>query len=334
MFSVARPRIAALATAASLFALGIASCGGSPDASRDDSGQRTITDATGAKVTIPANPKRVLPLSEPTLDATLALGITPVATTAGRGQNAIPAYLRRRAEDVTSVGGLGAPNLEQVATLAPDVILLDGTAFQDAAVVDKLRRIAPVVSTSKDGTDWRAAFTTTAEVLGRGDAGAKVLEQYDTRVRDTKAKLGATGGASVSIVRWSGIGLPAVFGQELCAGRVLTDLGLRRPAGQDELGPGHSIPVSLEEIERLDADWIFFGALGAGSAEAGSVDLTADAASAKGAIATARDTPGWNRLGAVKAGHVVPVDGSAWTSAGGVLAANVIVDDVARTLAS
>ncbi|MDO9354302.1 MAG: hypothetical protein Q7T55_11440, partial [Solirubrobacteraceae bacterium] len=83
-----------------------------------------------------------------------------------------------------------------------------------------------------------------------------------------------------------------------------------------------------------DGDWVFFGALGAGSAEAGSVDLPADAASAEGAIKTAEDTPGFTRLAAFKAKHIVPVDGSAWTSAGGPLAANVILDDVARTLGS
>lgn len=336
MLWVARSRRVASLTTTVLLSVSLAGCGGSAGGSKAASGDRTITDATGQRVTIPASPTRVLPLSEPTLDAALALGVKPVATTTGRGQNAIPAYLRDRAKGLRSVGGLGMPNLEQVATLAPDVILLDGTAFQDAAVVDKLRKIAPVVSVSKDGTDWRAAFQQTADVLGKQDAGAAALAGYDRRVKAAKATLGEAGNASASasIVRWSGIGLPAVFGQELCAGRVLTDLGLSRPKGQDEAGPGHSIPVSLEEIEQLDADWIFFGALGAGSAEAGSVDLPADAGSAADAVKTAADTPGWNRLGAVKAGHVVPVDGSAWTSAGGLLAANVILDDVQRTLGS
>lgn len=314
----------------------LSACGGSGGDGGGESpaaaASRTITDAKGTKVTVPGRATRVLPLSEPTLDAALALGITPIATTAGRGQNAIPAYLRDRARNVASVGGLGAPNLERVASLAPDLILIDGTAFQDAAVIDKLRQIAPTVYVSKTGEDWRTAFEASADVLGRATEGERVLAGYDERVSAVKSGLGERGSDTVSIVRWGGIGLPAVIMKELCAGRVLTDLGLPRPRFQDQDGPGHSVPVSLEQLEDIDADWIFFGALGAGGPDGGAVDAPADVSSAKAAIAAAGDTPGFDDLKASRADHVIPVDGSAWTSAGGPLAARVVVDDVARTL--
>ena len=317
----------------------LGACGGSSGGetagdgnSTAESGPRTITDAQGTKVTVPAKPARVLPLSEPTLDATIALGLEPIATTAGRGQNAIPAYLQSRAKGITSVGGLGQPNLEKVASLAPDVILLDGTAFQDPAVIDKLRKIAPTVYVSKTGEDWRSAFEKSADALGRAEEGADVLSAYDQHVNEAKLAIKDRLQDEISVVRWAGIGLPAMFMEELVAGRVLTDLGLPRPASQRGTGPGHSVPVSLEELEQIDGDWIFFGALGGGGPDAGGVDTPADVASAKIAIETAKDTPGFTRLKAFKAGHVVPVDGSAWTSAGGPLAADVIVDDVQRTL--
>lgn len=331
MFSVAR---SAALVASALLALTTAGCGGSATGDAPAATARTITDARGQQVAVPSRATRVLPLSEPTLDAALALGITPIATTTGRGQNAIPSYLKARAKGIASVGSLGAPNLEQVAQVAPDLILLDGTAFQDAAVIDKLRKIAPTVFVSQDGTDWRAAFETTADVLGRAEEGNEVLARYDERIKGVRAGLGARATDSVSIVRWSGIGLPAILMKELTAGRVLTDLGLPRPDFQDQTGPGHTVPVSLEQLEDLDADWMFFGALGGGGADAGSVDLPADVASAQEAIKTAEETPGFTRLKAFKAGHVVPVDGSAWTSAGGPIAAGVVVDDVERALGS
>lgn len=329
-----RPRAATiLALLFVTFVLG--ACGGSSETEgQAAAGTRTITDAQGTKVDVPSSPERVLPLSEPTLDAALALGLKPIATTAGRGQNAIPAYLQDRAKGIASVGGLGQPNLEKVAELAPDVILLDGTAFQDPAVIDKLRKIAPTVFVSKTGEDWRTAFEKSADALGRTDEAAKVLADYDAQVASTKKAIAPNADQTVSVVRWAGIGLPAVFMEELCSGRVLSDLGLPRPKSQTGTGPGHSVPVSLEELEQIDGDWMFFGALGGGGPDAGGVDTPADVASAKTAIETAKETPGFEDLKAVKAGHVVPVDGSAWTSAGGPLAARLIVDDVARTLGS
>lgn len=53
---------------------------------------RTVTDAHGKRVSVPAHPKRAVPLSEPTLDAALALGVRPVGTTDGRGQKGVPTH--------------------------------------------------------------------------------------------------------------------------------------------------------------------------------------------------------------------------------------------------
>lgn len=321
----------ALLTALALAAPALAGCGSSAPSPAGE--RRTVTDARGTVVDVPAAPRRVVTLSEPTLDAALALGLRPIATTSGRGQGGVSSYLVARARDVPTVGVLGQPNIERVARLRPDLVLLDGTAVQDGAVIDKLRRLAPTVYVSRTGQDWRSAFTTTARILGRQGAGARVLAAYDARVARVRAALGANAGARVSIVRWSGIGLPAVVMKELAAGRVLTDLGLRRPPSQDRDGPGHSVPISLENLDRIDGDWMFFGALGTGST-GGVAETPADLRAAREALRAARDTPGFTRLGAVAAGRVVPVDGSAWTSAGGPLAERVVLDDVARAMAA
>jgi iron complex transport system substrate-binding protein len=313
----------------------LAACGSSSEGGgdADGGGTRTYTDARGTVLELPARPKRVVSLSEPTLDAAVALGAKPIATTAGRGQGTISAYLEKRATGIKSVGILGQPNIERIAALRPDVILIDGTATPDDSIVDKLEKFAPTVFVSKNGADWKAAFAQTADVLGLKDRGEELLEDYDERVASIKGRLGANAGAEISIVRWGGIGLPAVLKSELSAPRVLADLGLRRPAFQRGRGPGHTVPVSLEKIDALDGDWIFFGALGSGGAGGGVSETPADVASAKKAISYAKDTPGFTDLKAYKAGRIVPVDGSAWTSAGGYLAEQVVLDDVERTLA-
>jgi iron complex transport system substrate-binding protein len=294
--------------------------------------ERPFIDARGATITVPAQASRVVALSEPTLDAALALGLTPIATTAGRGQRTLPAYLRQRAHGIANVGALGSPNLERIARLQPDLMLIDGTAFQDDAVIDKLRRIAPTAYVGAAGQPWQTSLQRTAAATGRTDRAAAVIAAYHAEVRRVRATLGPNADATVSVVRWSGIGLPAMILRELLAGRVLDDLHLKRPASQRAKGPGHSVPVSLEALDQLDADWIFLGALGAGGGEAGPLEVPADADAAQAALQAARDTPGWDALGAVRARHVVAVDGSAWTSAGGPLAAHQILRDVAQAL--
>lgn len=316
-----------------LVATALTACGSTGGGAGSDAagGTRTITDARGTELEIPAHPRRVVTLSEPTLDAAIALGLRPVATTSGRGQGGVSSYLAARARGIPSVGVLGQPNIERVAALRPDLILLDGTAVQDMAVIDKLRRLAPTAYVSKTGQDWRTAFAATADALNRPAAGTRVLAAFDARVARVRDGLGAHAGARVSIVRWGGIGLPSVLMRELAASRVLTDLGLRRPVAQDRDGPGHSVPISLENLRQIDGDWMFLGALGTGAA-GGVSETPADLTAAREALRAARDTPGFTRLRAVRAGQVVPVDGSAWTSAGGPLAERVVVDDVARAL--
>ncbi|WCB95237.1 putative siderophore-binding lipoprotein YfiY [Baekduia alba] len=326
---ISGPRPALLALVAALAAV-VSACGSSDLPSAGET--RTIRDARGTQVAVPTRPKRVITLSEPTLDAALALGVHPIATTSGRGQGGVSSYLARRAHGIPILGALGQPNIERVAALRPDLILVDGTSVQDASIVDKLRRIAPTAYVSRTAEDWRSAFTATARVLDRQPAGARVLADFDARVARVRAALGANAAARVSIVRWGGIGLPSVLMKELAAGRVLADLGLRRPASQDRRGPGHSVPVSLENLRAIDGDWMFFGALGTG-ATGGVSETPADLTAARKALTLARDTPGFTRLDAVRADRVVAVDGSAWTSAGGPLAERVVLDDVAHALA-
>ncbi|MGD9695305.1 MAG: iron-siderophore ABC transporter substrate-binding protein [Thermoleophilia bacterium] len=320
-----------LAAAAVVIAALVTACAGAGDGAV---GGRPYTDVQGHVTSVPERPTRIVALSEPTLDGLLALGVTPVAATAGRGQGGMPSYLSDRAEGIASVGILGQPSIERVAALAPDLIVADGTSVQDEAILDKLRLIAPTVYVSRTGQDWRTAFSSLADVVGRADEGRRLLDEFDARVRDIRSRLGANAGARISIVRWGGFGLPSVILKELAAGRTLTALGLRRPPSQDREGPGHSVPISLENIDQLDGDWIFFGSLGNGGAAGGVSDTPADLAAARQAIRWAEDTPGFLRLAAVRAGHVVPVDGSAWTSAGGYLAEQVVLDDVERTLAT
>ncbi|MEU6357084.1 ABC transporter substrate-binding protein [Streptomyces sp. NPDC047072] len=280
---------------------------------------RSITDAQGRTVQVPADPKKVVTLSEPTLDAALALGVRPVGATAGRGQTGVSTYLADKATSAEVVATVAEADLEKLAALHPDLILLDETTGAKTQLA-KLQAIAPTVVTAKLNADWKDAFTATANALNEKAQGEKILTGFDADVAATKAKLGANAGAVVSVVRWQD-GAPSVVGKGVGhVGSTLSALGLTRPADQQGASVGHSEPVSLEKLSTIDGDWLFFGTLG-------------DTAEGEKAYAEAVKVPNFSKLNVQKKGHVVVVQGSAWNSAGGPLAARIVLDDVTKALA-
>lgn len=313
-------------------ALGLAACSGSD--SGTGGATRAITDAKGRSVDVPADPQRIITLTEPTLDAALTLGLSVIGTTSGRGQAGVPDYLGEQAATIPVVASVSGPNLEEVARLDPDLILVDGTVAVDDSVLGKLQDLAPTAWVSATGADWREAFAAFGDIVNRRADVDSWLGEFDRDVAAGAATLGPNAAATVSIVRW-GSASPSVLLKELMASKVVDQLGLRRPASQDRTGAGHSEPVSLENLAQIDADWMFFGTLGgATTPSGGNAGTSADVAAAQGALATAAGIPAFARLAVYQLGHVVPVDGSAWTSAGGPQAARRVLADVIANLGS
>ena len=228
-----------------------------------------------------------------------------------------------------------AANFEAIGAQKPDLILVDGTGLKNnAKALATLRAIAPTVYTGDAGGDWRSNFTNIANALNQEQKGKQVLAAYDKRVKEMASALAPKySGKTFSIIRWQGTAAALIL-KELPAGVALNDLGLKRPASQDRKGHGHSEPVSLENISQIDADYMFFGFLAGSSVSNPKAGGSADTSAATKALQQAAQVPGFAELGAYKAGHVYPVDGSVWTSTGSAILMNSILDDVKRYLLS
>ncbi|GAA2342039.1 ABC transporter substrate-binding protein [Streptomyces kunmingensis] len=309
-------------------ALLLSACGSdSGDDSESGSGEgkaaaattRQITDAQGRKVKVPGDPRKVVTLSEPTTDAALALGVEPVGVTAGRGQKGVSTYLADKASKAQVVATVAEADMEKLAALQPDLILLDETTGAKKTV-DKLQEIAPTVVTAKLNEDWKKSFTDTADALNKKADAEKWLTGFDTRVADVKKQLGSNAGTSVSVIRWQD-GAPSVVGKgDGVVASTLQALGTTRPKDQQGASTGHSEPVSLEKLDTIDGDWLFFGTLG-------------DKADGEKAYGEAQKVTNFGKLTAEKDKHVVVIEGSAWNSAGGPLSAQVVLDDLEGALA-
>lgn len=310
-----------LCLAAGLFtaaALALTACGpGAAQEKAPAAETRTVTDASGERIRVPAAPKRVVALTETDADAAIALGVTPVGMVNGRFAKEIPAYLKEKMPDAKVVGDIQAPKLDAVAKARPDVILAG--FLKDENVLAQLKKITPAtVLTQKVTDDWKTTLRSVADVLNRGDKVDEVLDAYDERVAEVKAELGGNAGSEVSITRWNPTG-PSYMLSGSFASLVVKDLGLTRPKAQlSPEGVSPSDPLSLENLKMLDGDWMFLGTLNP---------------DAEAALAEAKKVDAFKNLGVVKAGKVVNVDGAIWTSRGGPAAAEMIISDVEKALA-
>ncbi|ADD44155.1 ABC transporter substrate-binding protein [Stackebrandtia nassauensis] len=297
--------------------LAVSACA-SPEGNADTGEEketRSVTDATGAKIKVPKEPERIVALSEQDLDSLLALDITPVGTVNGRGQKTPPAYLGDKAADIEVVGDVGKPTVDKIVELDPDLVLFGGA--QDEKQLEKLRELVPAtVVTYKLDDEWTEAFTKIADVVGAKKDGETWLTEYESKVEEAQGKLGDNAKSTVSIVRWNPDG-PGIMQNEAFASLVIQDLGLKRPKDQQEPGFAHTDPLSLENLPRIDADWLFVGTLQPG---------------AEKALKEAKKDSAFSELDAVKKDHFVEVDGTLWTSRGGPLASLQVIDDVVKNL--
>lgn len=288
-----------------------------PGLSWAQSSGRQVQDALGRSQVLPAQAKRVLALSERDLDAALALGLKPVASTLGRAQLGFPPYLAGAAQGVLSLGQFANPSMDRVLAARPDLILAGGLA--DAKLFAQLERVAPTVSTYRGTEPWTLSLPRLADWLGREQAGAEALQRYQSRVAALRQRLAAQQGRSVSLVRWTPQG-PAYMKGQAFAGLLLGELGLTRPPRQQEPGAGHSAPMSSEALGEIDADWLLIGMFGSGAGHEPQ------------ALQALLQQPGFRQLRAARAGRVRQVDAALWTVTGGPLAAMAVLDDVERLM--
>jgi len=120
----------------------------------------TIEDARGS-IEVPKNPENVAVLDFGHLDTLIALGKQDAVT--GTATENMPAYLADKADQFENVGTLKEPNVEALANLAPELIIISNR-LEDFA--EQLEEIAPVVVLSVDYTDYWGSVQKNITTLG------------------------------------------------------------------------------------------------------------------------------------------------------------------------
>lgn len=259
-------------------------------------------------------PARVAVMDVAAIDTLHALGVTP----AGVPSRLYVSYLDEVAQASAPIGTLFEPDLEKLAALSPDLIVVGG---RSVAQKDALAQVAPVIDMTigpdaiADGKARLAAYGT---LFNRAPEAAALTAALDDKLA-TLAKA-AQGRGKALIVMTNGPKM-AAYGKGSRFGWIFDATGMA------EAAPGlkvdtHGSAISHEFIAQTNPDWLFVIDRGAAVGDEGQ--------SAKATL----DTPLVAGTTAWKAGHVVYLDSAnLYIAGGGYQALSGTLDKLTEALA-
>lgn len=256
-------RLARLAAVASAIALAVPAVAAAVE----------IETAKGP-VTLAGTPEKVAVFDIAAIDTLLALGIVP----AGVPDKLYVPYLGEDAAKAPKVGTLFEPNLEAVAGLAPDLIVIGGRSSTQG---DALAPIAPVIDMTIGSdvvAEAKARLTAYGKAFGKEAKAAELTAALDAEL--AAVAKAAEGKGTALVLLTNGTKLSA-YGAGSRFGWIHSALGL--PQAREGLKTDtHGDAISFEFIAETNPDWIFVIDRGAAIGEAGSAAATLDNPLVKG----------------------------------------------------
>ncbi|MCZ4618318.1 ABC transporter substrate-binding protein [Rhodococcus qingshengii] len=134
-------------------------------------------------------PERIVALSSSWADTVIAFGRTPVGVGSIAGISTSGGHFPWQGDYASTsitLTLLGAPAYEQIAALAPDLILADYSA-RDAAVYNALSAIAPTIAplASTGYVDpWRAQVSVLGQIFNETDRAERLITDTDNAIAD------------------------------------------------------------------------------------------------------------------------------------------------------
>lgn len=274
----------------------------------------TVEHAMGS-TTLEKTPKKVVILTNEGTEALLALGVTPVGAVQSWTGDPWYDHIKNQLKDTEVVGLEDTVNVEAIAALKPDLII--GNKMRQEAIYEQLNAIAPTIFAEDLRGNWKNNFELYAKALNKEEEGKKVIKAYDTRIADLKDKLGDKLNMKVSMVRFMA-GDVRIYQKDSFSGVILDQLGFARPESQD-VDEFAIKGATKEQIPLMDGDILFYFTYETGDQEATKLEKEW------------LEDPLFKNLKVAKNGEIHKVDDVIWNTAGGVIAANLLVDDIEKT---
>lgn len=215
-----------------------------------DQGPKTITYLD--KQYQLAGTKNIVVASLEAMEDAAVLGVKPVgAVTDGIK---IPDYMAKAMAGAVEVGNRQQPNAEAILKLKADVIM--GTSKFQAAVVEQLNKVAPMIPVSHISSNWEANLILMGQITGKEALAKETIEKYKKDAAAAKEKIAANvKDKKVLMLRVRTGSLYAYPADVYFNPSFYTDLGIAVP---EELKAVKAQElVSLEKLAEINPDYLF-----------------------------------------------------------------------------
>ncbi|KIL48689.1 ABC transporter substrate-binding protein [Jeotgalibacillus campisalis] len=304
-----------------LFALIAAGCSSSDSEQSNDSSDGsgdtetketyTVEHAMG-EATIEGTPEKVVILTNEGTEALLSMGVTPAGAVQSWTGDPWYEHISEDMADVEVVGTESEVNVEAIAALEPDLII--GTKLRQEAVYEQLEAIAPTVMSETLKGDWQENFELYAQALNKQEEGSQVMDEFNQRIEELSGELGEHLEKEISMVRFMA-GDTRIYHKDSFSGIILNQLGFARPEEQD-IDDFSENGVTKERVGAMEGDVLFYFTYESGDGEGVKVEEDW------------LNDPLFQNLEVVQEGNIHEVSDTIWNTAGGVKAANLMLDDI------
>jgi len=267
---------------------------------------REVVDELGRTVRIPPSPSRIVSLAPSLTETIYALGLQDRLV----GDTDFCDY-PVEAQKKPKVGGIINPNLEEIASLHPDLVLVTKSINR----LDTVRALdtlgIPSYATTDPHSVAEIIYSTQklADLLGASEAGKSLAEELQSRLAALQAKLAAVPPRRVLFIVWTEPLISA--GKDT----FIAD-ALRKAGGISIVQLSQDWPqISLEEVVHLQPDYLVFAA---SHSESAARDFDALAS-----------RPGWRLLDAVRNRHFAVISDAVNRPAPRIVSA---IEELARQL--
>jgi len=305
-----------------MFILILTACGVSNDNGSEENASDSKKEDTSYTVehamgttTIAKTPERVVILTNEGTEALLELGVTPVGAVQSWTGDPWYDHIADEMIDTKVVGLESEVNVEAIAALQPDLII--GNKMRQEGIYEQLSAIAPTVFADDLRGNWKNNFELYSKAVNKEEKGKEIIETYDSRIADLKEQLGDKLTMKVSMVRFMA-GDVRIYQKDSFSGVILDQLGFARPESQD-VDDFAIKGATKEQMPLMDGDILFYFTYETGDGAASDLENEW------------LEDPLFNNLEVAQRGEVYKVDDVIWNTAGGVKAANIMLDDIEKT---